>query len=76
MQQNGRWAGQSLTLLVMMGSLLYKTKASLTGNPSYSNSVNEQHEAASHSEGGNGSCNMFQGGIRLNFIWSVTPKLV
>lgn len=65
MQQNSRWAAQSLTLLVMMGSLLYKTRAGLTGNPSYSNSVNEQHEAVSDSEGGSGSFNMLQGEIWL-----------
>ncbi len=54
----------------MMGSLLHKTSASLTGNPSYSNGVNEQHEAVSDSEGGNGSFNMFQGEICLGFIGS------
>lgn len=33
--------GSTVALLAMMGSLLYKTRAGLTGNPSYSNSVNE-----------------------------------
>ena len=75
MQQHSRWAAQSLTLLVMMGSLLYKTRASLTGNPSYSNSVNEQHEAVSDAEGGNGSFNMLQGEMCLSFIWFLTPTL-
>lgn len=43
------------------GIIIIQSRAALTGNPSYSNGVNEQHEAVLRSEGGNGSSNMLQG---------------
>lgn len=45
------------------GIIIIQSRAALTGNPSYSNGVNEQHEAVLRSEGGNGRSNMLQGEI-------------
>lgn len=43
------------------GIIIIQSRAALTGNPSYSNGVNEQHEAGLRSEGVNGRSNMLQG---------------
>lgn len=63
------------------GIIIIQSRAALTGNPSYSNGVNEQHEAVLRSEGGNGRSNMLQGEINafvpytsFFFFWATVGR--
>lgn len=62
-QPRRQWAAQLSRSINNDGIIIIQSRAALTGNPSYSNSVNEQHEAVLRSEGGNGRSNMLQGEI-------------